>query len=242
MAAWSPTAGLISALEYWKRSCPEKIERRFVGCSARFLDTTFTMLFRLCPYLPVCLSLDLYVYVCLSVCLSVCPCIYPSICLPVDLYVYVCLSVHASTHPSVCLSIYMSMSVCPCIHPSVCLSIYMSMSVCLSMHPPIHLSAYRSICLCLSVCLSVHASTHPSVCLSIYMSVCLPACLFVCSSTFKEISQLFTASIIKFSRSSYEQFSYQNWIRLTVGLSIRATGYMPTPADKRTSNNTYYSW
>jgi hypothetical protein len=63
VAGWDPRPSLISAFEYRKRSCPEKIERRFVACPARILDTTFTTLFRLRPYLPVCLSVNRNVYV-----------------------------------------------------------------------------------------------------------------------------------------------------------------------------------
>jgi hypothetical protein len=104
-----------------------------------------------------------FVYIYLSICLSVClSSIYLS-----SVYLSICLSVCLSVfYLSVCLSsIYLSS-----VYLSICLS------VCLS-------SIYLSVCLLsiyLSVCLS---SIYLSVCLlSIYLSIYLSVCLSVCLS------------------------------------------------------------
>ena len=69
----------------------------------------------------VCLSMNLSPF-CLSICLSV-------------VYLFVCLSIHLSVCPFVCLSVHPFVSVCPSICLSVCISICLSvcLSVCLSL-------------------------------------------------------------------------------------------------------------
>jgi hypothetical protein len=108
-------------------------------------------------YLSACQSVNqvlLFVYLSLSICLSVCEPACLSICL------FLCLSVCLSS----CQSFFLSS--CRCVYLSVCLSV----SVCLSLY--------------LSVCLFIWLSVCRSVCVPIYLfvwlSACLPACLFIC--------------------------------------------------------------
>ena len=113
------------------------------------------------------LSNHIFLCVCLSVRLSVCPSI--SVCLsfisppPLSLSLSACPSVR----PSVCLSVRL------CLPPSLFFSLFLSLSLSPSLPP--------SLCLCLPVCLTLSVSLSLSLSLSIYLSIylSLPVCLSV---------------------------------------------------------------
>ena len=101
-----------------------------------FFNLSLHLLFLFCPYLSVCLCLDLSASVCLSahLDLSVCLYLFLSVCVPLSVCFYlmfVCLSVCVPL--AVCLSVVW-LSVC--VRASVYLSVYFCLSVC-----P-HLSVY----------------------------------------------------------------------------------------------------
>ena len=126
-------------------------------------------------YLSVCLSVYLSIY------LSMCPCIYLSVspsmslAVPLTIYLSVRLSIYLFIYRSVCPSIYVSiyvsiyLSTYLCVYLSVYLSIDLSiyLSTYLSISLSIYLSVYLSISLCIDLCI------YLSICLSIYLSIYL---------------------------------------------------------------------
>ena len=131
----------------------------------------------------------LWVWICwvssLSICLSICLCLYPSISLfvLVSNYLSMCPCIYLSVSPSmslavpltislsVRLSIYLFIyrSVCPSIYVSSYVSIYLSTYLCvyLSVYLSIDLSIYLSTYLSISLSLSI----SPSIYLSLYVSI-----------------------------------------------------------------------
>jgi hypothetical protein len=93
--------------------------------------------------------------------MSVCPSVYLFICMSVRLSIYP--SVHMSVCPSFRLPIYPSihLSVCPSVRLSVCRSIcqFVCPSVCLSVLS-IHLSIHQSFCLSVLIILNLRHLIH----------------------------------------------------------------------------------
>jgi hypothetical protein len=142
-----------------------------------------------------CLAASLHLYVCPSVCLSICMSVHlyvcPSVCLSI------CMSVHLSAagaslpsvhHCLVCLSVCLSMSVCLCtticLRMSLSVQVWRSISTCLSVCP--YLSVFACLCPCKSDCLYLH------VCLSVH------ACLIVCIYYTDIIYLSFSLALIPF--------------------------------------------
>jgi hypothetical protein len=106
--------------------------------------------------------MSIFLYVCLSVGLSVCQC---------SVYLPICLLVHLSVSRFVRLPTYMSVSLSVC--GSMCLPVYLS--IYLSVSQIVHLSVRNSVYLpfCLSLCLFSYLSARLSICLSILPNIAL---------------------------------------------------------------------
>jgi hypothetical protein len=124
-------------------------------------------------------SIPVYLSICLSVYLSICLTLYLSTCLPV--YLSACLPLYLSASLPVYLSVHCNLS------PgflSICLRAfcrYVCLFTCLPFYQSTFLQFHLSACnhvylsiIYLSTCLSVSLSCS----LPVYMSVCLPTCLF----------------------------------------------------------------
>ena len=125
-----------------------------------------------------------WLFVCLSVCLSVSVCLFLSVCFCLSvsvclfLFVCFCLSVSVCLFLSVCfclsVSVCLFLSVCFCLSVSVCL--FLSVCFCLS----VSVCMFLSVCFCLSVCLCLSVCFCLSVSVCLFLSVCLCGWLFVC--------------------------------------------------------------
>ncbi len=104
------------------------------------------------PLPPVLFSVCIYETVCLSINLSVFQSVFQSVCL------LICLSINLSVSQSVCLSIGLS------------INLYVCQSVCLLICLSIYLSVCQSVCL--SICLSVNLSFNINslVCLFVFLN------------------------------------------------------------------------
>ena len=143
-----------------------------------------------------------------------------SVCLSICLFVRVCVSVYMYHPRYLSFSSPMCMSLCwlVCLCPFSCLCIfYIDVYVCVSVYVCLSVdrSIYRgqSVCLSvcqyvyLSVCLSVYRSIYPaiyrhdrSVCLSVRQFVSLPACLSVCLFAFFSVCLSVWLSVTPLSR------------------------------------------
>ena len=113
--------------------------------------------------LRVCLSVCMYVYlcVCICVCLLVCVCVSMCVCICVCLSVCVCVSICVCI--CVCICVYLSVCVCVCVCICVCLSVCVCVCMCVC------------ICVCLLVCVCV------CMCVCLLVCVCVSICVYVCA-------------------------------------------------------------
>ena len=119
---------------------------------------------------------SVYLYVCLSIRLSLSLFVCSSICLSLSLCRPICLPLSVS----VCPPVYPSLSVGPSVYPSLCLSAHLYVCLCLSVSvclPPSHpLSLSLSLSLSLPpICLSLSVSVCPSLSLSLSPSPSTPS-------------------------------------------------------------------
>src|SRR6218665_216713 len=106
---------------------------------------------------------------------------------------------HAGDIAPVCLSLYPSVCLSPCIYLSDCVLHLHIAYVCLH----ILVSDFLCVCVCVCVCLSVYLHMCLSACLRVrlfvplcnysssgrhMMSVCMPACISICSSVCRFVS------------------------------------------------------
>ena len=127
----------------------------------------------MCIFVPhLCVSLQLYVCVCLFIAASVC------VCTPVCIYIYSCVCVHLLLS-CICVSLRMYLCVCiySCIRVSVCVS-RVSVRVPVSSPRGLSLQAPRTLCGCVprASCISVTIKLHLAgrVCLSSALSALFP--------------------------------------------------------------------
>ena len=133
-------------------------ERRIIGASSS-IDRKEASFRRLCTVhywkwkpATVCLSVQVPVCMCVSICLSVvCLSMWLFVCLSEGLSVFL-LSVHVLVHMSVCIRVSRCLSVSVCIF-DVCLPMWLSVCV----------TGCLSICVCRSACLSA--------CLSVFLAL-----------------------------------------------------------------------
>ena len=120
------------------------------------------------------MSIYLYLFASLSVCLSVSVCLFMCIC------VHACLSLSISTCifwslPMLCAYVSVCLLVCVCAYVSVCLCLCLRLSACLCLWLCLRLSACLCLCVCcMPVCMSVCASvqsSRPCVCLLHHVEV-----------------------------------------------------------------------
>ena len=113
-------------------------------------------------------SVNLILFVCWSICLSV----RPSVHLFVHLFIYlsICSSARPSVHLFVHLFIFSSIcsSVCPSVHLFV--HLFVCSTICSSVRPSVHSLVY------LLICLSICSSVCPSVCLFVHLFICSSIC------------------------------------------------------------------
>jgi hypothetical protein len=145
------------------------------------------------PYLSICLSISLFVYLLIGVSLYWC----------ISLLVYLFVGV------SLCLCISLFVYLLICVSLYLCISLFVYIFICVSLYLCISLFVYLFVCVALYLCISLF------VYLFFYLFVCLSVCLSICLSIYLSISLYLSLSLfLSFSLSLFISLSLYLFVNM----------------------------